>query len=181
MLVVSVFNRLSALPLDDIASLLSNLSSSPAVSKFKIALFQRYFSDSSEVSRTGVRPRPQARAVQPKGSPVKVRDPAQPVSLANKYRAPASAEILRLMEAKTSTLVHPSASPCRIKFELLVSYNAFQANAELADKDPEWSNLKRNGAMSKTLDAAFGCHGAAEGDSAMYRDLLDTIFMNVLE
>ncbi|KAJ7497542.1 hypothetical protein FB451DRAFT_236576 [Mycena latifolia] len=174
MLVVSVFNRLSTSSLDDISSLLSNLSPSPAVSKFKIALYQRYFSDSNDASRMGVRPRPQARA-QPKGSPVKLPDPAQPVSLANKHRAPSSAEILRLMEATASTSVNPTASLPRIKFELLVSYNAFQTDAATPDTDPEWPSLLRSGAMEKSLDAAFGCKGAVAGDSATYRTLLDTI------
>ncbi|KAJ6587156.1 hypothetical protein DFH09DRAFT_247715 [Mycena vulgaris] len=175
MLVVSVFNRLSTSSLDDISSLLSNLSPSPAVSKFKIALYQRYLSDSHGVSRTAVRPRPQARA-QPKGPlPIKLPDPAQPVSLVNKYRAPSSAEILRLMDAKTSTSVNSTATPFRIKYELLVSYNAFQTDAATADKDPEWPNLLRNGTMAKTLDAAFGCKGTAAGDGGTYRILLETI------
>jgi len=174
MLVVAVFNRLSTSSEDDISSLLSNLTPSPAVSKFKIALYQKYFSDSNDASKIGARPRPQARA-QPKGSPVKIRDPAQPVSLVNKYRAPSSAEILRLMEAKTSSSVSPTASPLRMKFELLVSYNAFQTDTATVDRDPEWPNLLRNGTMAKTLDAAFGCKGATTEDGGTYRDLLDTI------
>jgi hypothetical protein len=171
MLVVSVFNRLSTSSLDDISSLMSSLSPSPAVSKFKIALYQKYFNDSNDVVRIAARPRPQAR-VQPKGSPVKIRDPAQPVSLVNKYRAPGSAEILRIMEAKTST---PAASPFRLKFELLVSYNAYQTDAPVADRDPEWPNLLRNGTMAKTLDSTFGYKDVVAGDGVTYRNLLDTI------
>ncbi|KAJ7683238.1 hypothetical protein B0H17DRAFT_1074483 [Mycena rosella] len=175
MLVVSVFNCLSTSSLDDISSLLSNLSPTPAVSKFKVALYQKYFSDSSNAPRVGVRPKPQARA-QPKGSPVKLPDPpAQPVSLVNKHRAPSSAEILRLMGSKPSTSVNPTASPFRIKFELLVSYNAFQTGAAKADGDPEWPNLLRDGTMAKTLDTAFGCKGEPAGDGTNYRILLDTI------
>ncbi|KAF7361732.1 hypothetical protein MVEN_00517100 [Mycena venus] len=170
MLVVSVFNRLSTSSLDDISSLMSNLGPSPAVSKFKIALYQKYFNDSSDVVKIAARPRPQARAQQ-KGSPVKVRDPVQPVSLVNKYRAPGSAEILRLMEAKTSSAV----SPLKLKFELLVSYNAYQTAAPAMDRDPEWLNLLRNGTMAKTLDSAFGCKGMAVGDGSAYRNLLDAI------
>ncbi|KAJ7188049.1 hypothetical protein C8R46DRAFT_1205256 [Mycena filopes] len=167
MLVVSVFNRLSTSSLDDISSLMSALTPSPAVSKFKIAMYQKYFSD-NDVVKVAARPRPQARA-QPKGSPVKVRDPAQPVSLVNKYRAPASAEILRLMEAKTST-----PSPLTLKFELLVAYNAFQTDAPPADRDPEWPNLLRDGTITKMLDSTFGHKGVA-GDGSSYRILLDTI------
>jgi len=171
MLVVSVFNRLSTSSLDDISSLMSSLTPSPAVSKFKIALYQRYFNDSTDVVKVAARPRPQARA-QPKGSPVKVREsPAQPVSLVSKHRAPRSAEILRLMDAKTSS----AASPFRLKFELLVSYNAYQTDAPAVDRDPEWANLLRNGTMAKTLDSAFGCKGVAVGEGSTYRNLLDTI------
>ncbi|KAJ6625908.1 hypothetical protein B0H10DRAFT_2001330 [Mycena sp. CBHHK59/15] len=137
MLVVSVFNCLSILSLDDISLLL-----------FKIALYQRYFGDSNDPTRAGSRPRPQARA-QPKGSPVKARNPTQPVSLVSKYPMPSSAEILRLMEVNT------------MKFELLVSYNAFQT-------DPEWP-------ICYTLDAAFGCKGEATADGSSYRELLETI------
>ncbi|KAJ7763945.1 hypothetical protein DFH07DRAFT_705519, partial [Mycena maculata] len=140
MLVVSLFSCLSASSLEDISSLMSNLSPTPAVFKFKVALYQKYFSDSNDVAKVGVRPRPQARA-QPKGSPAKPRDLAQPVSLVNKSRAPSSAEILRLMEAKTFSSVNTAASPLRMKFELLVSYNAFQTDAPPADRDPEWPNL----------------------------------------
>lgn len=147
---------------------MSALTPSPAVSKFKIAMYQKYFSD-NDVVKIVARPRPQARA-QPKGSPVKIHDPAPPVSLANKYRAPASSEILRLMEGKTST-----ASPFKLKFELLVSYNAFQAEAPAADRDPEWPNLLRNGTVSKTLDSAFGCKSPAEGDGSTFRNLLNVI------
>ncbi|KAJ7268801.1 hypothetical protein B0H12DRAFT_1229683 [Mycena haematopus] len=172
MLVVSVFNRLSTTSLDDISSLMSELSPSPAVFKFKIALYQKYFNDSTDAPKVAARPRPQARA-QPKGSPVKVRDPALPVSLVNKYRVPTSAEILRLMEAKTST--SSIASPFRLKFELLVSYNAYQTNAAPADRDSEWSTLVRNGTMAKTLDSTFGCKGVAVGDGAIYRNLLDAV------
>ncbi|KAJ6499116.1 hypothetical protein C8R45DRAFT_981165 [Mycena sanguinolenta] len=172
MLVVSVFNRLSTSSLDDISSLMSDLTPSPAVSKFKIALYQKYFNDSSDTVKVAARPRPQARA-QPKGSPVKVRDPAQPVSLVNKYRVPTSAEILRLMEAKTST--SSTASPFRLKFELLMSYNAYQTNAAAAERDIEWPNLVRNGTMAKTLDSTFGCKDAAMGDGVIYRNLLDVV------
>lgn len=170
MLVVSVFNRLSTSSLDDISWLMSNLSPSPAAYKFKIALYQKYFNDNNEVVKVAARPRPQARA-QLKGSPVKIRDP-QPVSLMNKYRAPGSAEILRLMDAKTLT---STASPFKLKFELLVSYNAYQADAPAADRDPEWPNLLRNGTMAKTLDSAFGCKDVAVGDGVTYRNLLDSI------
>ncbi|KAJ7902022.1 hypothetical protein B0H14DRAFT_2669540 [Mycena olivaceomarginata] len=170
-LVVSVFNRLSASSMDVISSLMSNLSPSPAVFKFKIALYQKYFNDTDAV-KIAARPRPQARA-QPKGSPVKVREPAQPVSLVNKYRPPGSAEILRLMEAKTSE--SSAASPLRLKFELLVSYNAYQTDATTTDRDPEWPNLQRNGTMAKTLDSTFGSKGAAVGEGATYRNLLETI------
>ncbi|KAJ6594151.1 hypothetical protein B0H19DRAFT_918584 [Mycena capillaripes] len=170
MLVVSVFTRLSTVSLDDISSLMSSLSPSPAVSKFKIALYQKYFNDSNDVIKVAARPRPQARA-QLKGSPVKIRDP-QPVSLMNKYRAPGSAEILRLMDAKTST---STPSPLRLKFELLVSYNAYQTDAPTADRDPEWPNLLRNGTMAKTLDSAFGCKDVAVGAGVTYRNLLGTM------
>ncbi|KAJ7163587.1 hypothetical protein C8R43DRAFT_990176 [Mycena crocata] len=171
MLVVSTFNHLSSLSSDDMSSLLSSLSPSPAVLKFKIALYQKYFGGSSDVTKIVARPRPQARA-QAKGSPVKIRDPAQPVSLVNKYRAPGSAEILRLMQSNT---LAGAMSPFEIKFELLVSYNAFQTDAPAADRDPEWPNLLRDGTMAKTLDAAFGCKGAQAGAGGNYRDLLDTI------
>ncbi|KAF8210479.1 hypothetical protein K438DRAFT_159063 [Mycena galopus ATCC 62051] len=170
MFVVSVFNRLSTSSLDGISALMSDLAPSPAAFKFKIALYQKYFNDSTDAGKVAARPRPQARA-QPKGSPVKVRDPAQPVSLVNKYRPPGSAEILRLMEAQTSS----TASPFRLKFELLVSYNAYQTNAAPADRDPEWPNLLRNGIMTKTLDSAFGCKDVVVGDGATYRNLLDTV------
>ncbi|KAJ6500075.1 hypothetical protein C8R47DRAFT_1110343 [Mycena vitilis] len=171
MLVVAVFNCLSTFSLDDISSLMSSLSPSPAVSKFKIALYQKYFNDSNDVVKVAARPRPQARA-QPKGSPVKIRDPTQPVSLMSKYRAPGCKEILRLMEAKTSS---SAVSPSRLKFELLVSYNAYQKDAPTADRDPEWPNLLQNGIVAKSLDSAFGCKGSAAGDGETYRNLLDTI------
>ncbi|KAJ7496019.1 hypothetical protein B0H11DRAFT_2001528 [Mycena galericulata] len=174
MLVVSLFNRLSTSSLEDISSLMSTLSPTPAVSKFKIALYQKYSSDINDTPKIGVRPRPQARA-QPKGSPVKLPDPAQPVSLVNKFRAPSSAEILRIMEAKTFSSSNTAVSPLRMKFELLVSYNAFQTDAPAADRDPEWPNLLHNGAMARTLDVTFGCRGVAAGDGIAYRDLLDTI------
>ncbi|KAJ7079105.1 hypothetical protein B0H15DRAFT_788279 [Mycena belliarum] len=180
MLVVSVFNRLSTSSLDDISSLFDNLSPSLAVSKFKIALYQRYFGESSDAPRiaTGVRPKPQVRA-QPKGSPTKIPDPPQPVSLVNRHRVPSSAEILRLMKADLTTPVNPAVSAFRIKFELLVSYNLFQTLAAPADVDPEWPNLLRTGVLEETLDAVFGCKDAtAAGECATYRILLDTILIS---
>ncbi|KAJ7217792.1 hypothetical protein GGX14DRAFT_597979 [Mycena pura] len=171
LLVASVFNRLSSSSLDDIPSLLANLKQSAAVSKFKIAVYQKYFNDSTgTATQVSVRPRPQARA-QTKGSPVKARNAAQPVSLANKYRAPCSADVLRLVEGTTTT---PASLGLKIKFELLVSYNAFQMEAPPAERDQEWAELLHNGIITKTLDAAFGRKGGA-GESGPYRDLLDIV------
>ncbi|KAJ7200720.1 hypothetical protein C8J57DRAFT_1413285 [Mycena rebaudengoi] len=116
MLVVSVFNRLQHRHGDDLSLLLSSLNPSPAVSKFKIALYQKYLGDSTDIAKTLSRPRPQARA-QLKGSPMKPRDPPQPAPLVIKHPALTSTDILRLMEANVST--NMGAAPSRIKFELL--------------------------------------------------------------
>ncbi|KAJ7647099.1 hypothetical protein FB45DRAFT_892352 [Roridomyces roridus] len=169
MLVVSLFNRVSSL--EDMSWLMSGLSPTPAIFKFKVALFQKYFSSNSDGAKIGVRPRPQARAPPKGASETKAREP---VSLVNKYRAPSSADILRLLDAKDSSISIP-VSPLRIKFELLVSYNAFQTDAPAAERDPEWPNLLKNGAIAKALDTTFGCRGGTGGDGTMYRDLLDNI------
>ncbi|KAF7306098.1 hypothetical protein HMN09_00764900 [Mycena chlorophos] len=179
LIVVSIFNGLSeSTSAEDIASLLAGLHPSSAVSKFKIALYQKYFNDTASNTTTNrkpiaARPRPQARAAQPKGSPAKARQStstssASPSSLANKYRAPTSGDILRL-------LMETQASP-RNKYDLLVAYNEYQALAPASERDPEWLEVARNGTV---LDKAFGCkaQGAAtmdpsEGEGVVYRDLL---------
>ncbi|KAJ7282997.1 hypothetical protein C8J57DRAFT_1297234 [Mycena rebaudengoi] len=173
MLVVSVFNRLSTSSWDDLSLLLSSLNPSPAVSKFKIALYQKYLGDSTDIAKTLSRPRPQARA-QLKGSPMKPRDPPQPAPLVIKHPALTSTDILRLMEANVST--NMGAAPSRIKFELLVSYITFQTLAPEADKDPQWNDLIHNGTLAKTLDTAFGCRTEATAvDHENYRELLNAM------
>ncbi|KAJ7282973.1 hypothetical protein C8J57DRAFT_1297159 [Mycena rebaudengoi] len=168
MLVVSVFNRLSTSSWDDLSLLLSSLSPSPAVSKFKIALYQKYFGDSTDTAKTLSRPRPQARA-QLKGSPMKPRDPPQPAPLVIKHPALTSTDILRLMEANVSTNL--AATPSRMKFELLVSYITFQTLAPEADTDPQCNNLIHNGTLAKTLDTAFGYRTEATAvDHENYRN-----------
>ncbi|KAJ7072095.1 hypothetical protein C8F01DRAFT_1102547 [Mycena amicta] len=147
LIVVSIFNGLSG---EDIASLLSSLSPSPAVSKFKIAFPQPVHDQ-------------QARA-QPKGSSVKARESTQPISLVNKYRAPSAADILRLLEEAPTTT--SATSPLSIKFNLLVSYHELQAQVPPAERDAEWMEVVQNGAM---LDKTFGCK------PAVYRDLLEAI------
>ncbi|KAK7005679.1 hypothetical protein R3P38DRAFT_2647270 [Favolaschia claudopus] len=175
MLILSVFNHLSPLSQNDISSFMSSLTPSPAVSKFKIALYQKYFSDSNDAARVAARPRPQARA-QPKGSPVKARAaPVEAPPLVNRYRPPGSSEILRLMEATTTAPSVSVDSLYKLKFELLVSYNAYQTEASATDKDPEWPNILRNGIMAKTLDSAFGCKTGGTEDPGSYRDLLKMV------
>lgn len=93
-------------------------------------------------------------------------------SVSNKQPLPNSSEILRLMEMEPGhslALSESSASRYRLKFELLVSYGNYQAQCGGSDKDPDWPNLLRNGAVGKAVDVAF-----REGDvGCSYRQSLN--------
>ncbi|KAF7315447.1 hypothetical protein MIND_00059600 [Mycena indigotica] len=165
LIVLSIFNGLSGKSPEDIASLLASLKPSPAVFKFKIAFYQKYFNDATSTSRPTARPRPQARAQQ-KGTQALTREASQ---LVNKYRAPSSGDLLRLMQTPTTA---PDDDALRIKFDLLVSYHEFQTQASPAERDAEWSEVVRNGTL---LDETFGCRANINGVGLLYRDMLETI------
>jgi hypothetical protein len=189
MFVTSVFTRLSASTSDGFLALLSNLGSSPVISKFKVALCQRFIIDTAmtdDPAQVIVRPKPQARA-QPRV--VRIAEPTEtrqnepstrsatsnlPPSVASGHPLPQSAEILRLVETNLRTPTRPSTdASLRIKFELLTSYGTLQAQAAVSDKDPEWTSLLRDGRLGKALDIAFG--HADEGSGRIYRESLESL------
>jgi hypothetical protein len=186
MFITSVITRLSASTPDEVLALFSSLGSSPAVSKFKVALCQRIIIDaaiSDDPGQTSMRPKPQAR-VQPRIARVahpqecqekelgKSTTPNLP-SVANGHVLPPSAEILRLMEVNPQTFVWSSTAnlSLRIKFELLASYGMLQVQAAVSDKDPDWADLLHDGRLADTLEIVFG----REESGQIYTESLQSV------
>lgn len=168
MFVNSVFTRLFSSNSDEFSALFSNIAPSTTISRFKVAICQKYIIDN--LSHVTCRPKPQARAqpravraarrnsdFEEKPPPLSNSGPAS-VSVASRHSLPSSSDFLRLMEKDlgSSRSAAALATSFRIKFEFLVAYAILQAAVD--EKDTEWQGLLRDGRLQKTLDIAFG-HG----------------------
>lgn len=157
------------MPSKDLGSLMSSLTTSAAVLRFRVSLFQRFLSNIAVNTGTGTRPRPQARA-QPKpvrsGETAKKEEPAsQPESNSSKHQIPSAADILRLVERETSSGSRPT-HPLYLKYEILVAYGNYQKQY---GHDTAWRELLSTGQLEQTVDRVFSM---VDGDAFIYKQTL---------
>lgn len=190
MFTTAVFARLSTSPSEDFTTLLTLLPTLPAISRFKLALCQKFLIGSTTTDTSGPRPKPQARA-QPRAiraarrseldetavPPINAKPlstSTTPISQASKYILPPSTEILRMVELNPTTATTAVASFFRIKFELVVLYGTLQSQAsDPKDKDAEWAQILGDGRFKKAVEAGFRCDG--DDMSRVYRESLEAI------
>lgn len=183
MFVASVFSRLTASELEKLPVLFSSLGPTPAVHRFKVALCQKFLSDTNDAYLHGGRPKAQVRA-QPRARPMRADVPtdkisSKPVSTntapsSNKYPLPDYTEVHRLMETNTaaqSSILITASLQSRIKFEFMNSYGTLQSEALPSGKDAEWLASLHNGMMGKTIDLAFESADDVE-ESRIFRESL---------
>ena len=149
----------------EMRDLLSGMSSTSTLCKFKVALCQRY------LTRTRVGKHPSKGRSKPRAQPRPItgrkraanRDSNVPttsdakseiVLLSNQNQhalAPAS-ELLHLLTMKGDT----DALSNTIKYDLLVTYGVLQHQAPAESKSRDWTEMLQNGRVAEAIEEAFG-------------------------
>ncbi|TFY78876.1 hypothetical protein EWM64_g5136 [Hericium alpestre] len=154
----------------------SLLPPSSAVFKFKLALCQRYLSDSAAASRSTARKaRPRA---QPRPMPFRARKQAQEAAdeaaaivnstsgtsrqdapnISSHHAMPTASEILQLTTRPADSMPHAQEA----KFEMLTTYGMLQKQIEGPDRNAEWRDMLRDGRLSQAVEQAFGSADVGE-------------------
>lgn len=176
MFTASVFGRLTASGSEKIPLYFSELSPTVPTHRFKVALCQKFLTETTNNSSASVRPRAQARApraLRADASSYRATFTSNPAPLiSNTYHLPTSNEICQLLEMNidTTSPIITKSLLLRVKFELLVSYGAIRHGAL---DNSEWQNFMRESKLTKTLDVAFSPNDGEE--SGTYRSLLESI------
>ncbi|KZT70975.1 hypothetical protein DAEQUDRAFT_666961 [Daedalea quercina L-15889] len=167
----AIGNRLFSLTLDELASLFAALPSSSTMLQFKVLLCRHYLTDFAAGSgQNNIRPKPQARG-QPRPAPSRRKQAESPfadsttsnvtaasaASIARKFPAIPSSEILSLIESPCSTDVDGGAQALRVKLELALSYALLRKHVGSDDNvDVEWQGALREGRLNAAFEAASG-------------------------
>ncbi|KAI0305759.1 hypothetical protein B0F90DRAFT_1617325, partial [Multifurca ochricompacta] len=149
----------------EMRDLLSGISSTPTLCKFKVALCQRYLSrarvgdcTSMGRSRPRAQPRPitgrSKRAAKKNSIVPTTPDPKPQMTLLSdqsQHTLPPVSELLHLLTMKTDTVALSNT----IKYDLLVTYGFLQHQAATEDKNQDWMEILRNGRLVEAIDGAF--------------------------
>ncbi|KAI9442210.1 hypothetical protein H4582DRAFT_1847938 [Lactarius indigo] len=155
---------------EEMHDLLSAMSSTSTLCKFKVTMCQRYLTRSRAGNSRGKgRPRAQPRplnGIAKQGSIASVRSDSK--SNLSQHTLPPASELLHLltMKADTDTLSKT------IKYDLLVTYGIMQHQAPAEDKSQDWVRMLQNGRVTEAVEEAFG--GSKDTD-ALQRILLRMI------
>jgi hypothetical protein len=161
MFVASVYGRFSSLSSHEIFDLLECISPSPTGQNYKIALCRKYLSENlalndSENSTTkplSTRPQPKLQSAVRRQTPPRGKSMAN--SMSNKYAIPSSAEVIRLVMGKIAHSSRPILEVYRVKFELLMAYDATQSQLPDREQESGWRSHFALENTPQTLEAAF--------------------------
>lgn len=155
---------------EEMHDLLSAMSSTSTLCKFKVTMCQRYLTRSrAGNSRGRGRPRAQPRplnGIAKQGSVASVRSDSK--SNLSRHTLPPASELLHLLTMKADT----DALSKTIKYDLLVTYGIMQHQAPVEDKSQDWLEMLQNGRVTEAVEEAFG--GSKDTD-ALQRILLGMI------
>ncbi|KAH9061284.1 hypothetical protein EDB87DRAFT_1560600 [Lactarius vividus] len=155
---------------EEMHDLLSAMSSTSTLCKFKVTMCQRYLTRSrAGNSRGRGRPRAQPRPLNSmvkQGSVASVRSDSK--SNLSRHTLPPASELLHLLTMKADTDVLSKT----IKYDLLVTYGIMQHQAPVEDKSQDWVEMLQSGRVTEAVEEAFG--GSKDTD-ALQRILLGMI------
>jgi hypothetical protein len=164
----------------EMRDLLSGMSSTATLCKFKVALCQRYLTRTcvgKYSSRGRNRPRAQPRRITGRkraadqGSNVLITtSEAKPEVLLssnqNQHILPPASELIHLLTMKGDT----DALSNIIKYDLLTTYGMLQHQASAESKSQDWMEMLQNGSVAEAVEEAFG--GQKDQQSRALQELL---------
>jgi hypothetical protein len=149
----------------DMRELLSGMSSTPTLCKFKVALCQRYLTrasvgayPSSFRGRPRAQPRPiTGRKHANKKNPTLLmtsdsKQEIAPTLNQNQHALPPASELLHLLAMK----INADTLSNTIKYDLLVTYGILQHQAPDENKSRDWMEMLQNGRVEAAVKEAFG-------------------------
>jgi hypothetical protein len=146
----------------EMRELLSGMSSTPTLCKFKVTLCQRYLTRASVGAhppsfrgRTRAQPRPRKYANKQDPTSPMTLDSKQDTTLLpnqNQHALPPASELLHLLSMKTNA----DALSNTIKCDLLVTYGILQHQTSAEDKSRDWMEMLQSGRVEEVVNEAFG-------------------------
>ena len=149
----------------EMRDLLSGMSSTSTLCKFKLALCQRYLTRASvETGQSSFRGRPRAQPRRITGrkradkqdSTMLIMSDAKseiaPLSIQNQHALPPASEVLHLLSMKTNV----DAISNIIKYDLLVTYGILQQQTSTETKSRDWMEMLQSGRVEEAVQEAFG-------------------------
>ena len=167
----------------EMRDLLSGMSSTSTLCKFKVALCQRYLTRTSvETGQSSYRGRPRAQPRRITGRKrADKQDPTvlmtsdakseiAPLSNQNQHALPPASEILHLLSMKTNA----DALSNIIKYDLLVTYGILQQQTPTENKSRDWMEMLQSGRVEEAVQEAFG------GSNDQFSDISQRILLRMI-
>jgi hypothetical protein len=149
----------------EMRELLSGMSSTPTICKFKLALCQRYLTRAcvgSNTSKGRGRPRAQPRPISARKRVVKqdptvltvsdIKPDISPLSTQNQHALPPPSELLHLLAMKTNA----NALSNIVKYDLIVTYGILQHQMPAEGRSQDWTEMLQSGRVEEAAQEAFG-------------------------
>lgn len=168
----------------EMRELLSGMSSTPTLCKFKLALCQRYLTRAcvgSSTSKGRGRPRAQPRLISARKRVAK-QDPSMlmtsdikpdisPLSTQNQHALPPASELLHLLTSKGNTDVLSNI----VKYDLVVTYGILQHQMPAENRSQDWMEMLQSGRVEEAVQEAFGDSDDQQSSITSQRILLRMI------
>lgn len=168
----------------EMRELLSGMSSTSTLCKFKLALCQRYLTRASVgscASQGRGRPRAQPRPI-PARKRVAKQDPTAlmvsgskpeiaPLLNQNQHALPPASELLHLLSMKTNA----NALSNIIKYDLIVTYGILQYQTPAENRSQDWMKMLQSGRVKEAVEEAFGGSEDQQSSQTSQRILLRMI------
>ncbi|KAI0297151.1 hypothetical protein BC826DRAFT_907813 [Russula brevipes] len=168
----------------ELRDLLSGMSSTLTLCKFKVALCQRYLTRAwvgGRTSRGKGRPRAQPRPITGRKRGARQESTALttsdskpeivPLSNQNQHCLPPASELLHLLSMKTDA----NALSNTIKYDLLMTYGILQHQMPAENKSQDWREMLQSGRVQEAVEEAFGGSEDPESSRTSQRILLRMI------
>ena len=146
----------------EMRELLSGMSSTPTLCKFKLALCQRYLTRAcvgSSTSKGRGRPRAQPRPIPARKRVAKqdsttsdIKADISPLSTQNQHAFPPASELLHLLGSKSNV----NAPSNIVKYDLIVTYGILQHQMPAENRSQDWMEMLQSGRVEEAVRGAFG-------------------------
>jgi hypothetical protein len=146
----------------EMRELLSGMTSTPTLCKFKLALCQRYLTRAcvgSGTSKGRGRPRAQPRPISARKRVARqdttmsdIKPEISPLSTQNQHAFPPASELLRLLTSKSNA----NALSNIVKYDLIVTFGILQHQMPAEDRSQDWMEMLQSGRVEEVVREAFG-------------------------